>query len=128
MNDESYEHPRLDQLEVAMKAMKAIDVSQVPAGLVRGVSPAMRQASQRRAWRTQILRGATAATIVLALLGAAALMMRTGPAQAFAEVTQRVEATKTVRVVVVDPREGGTLLSSGKRMRFERDGAVVSTK
>lgn len=46
-------------------------------------------------------------------------------ANAIADVKQRVEATKTVRAVVVDPREGGTLLSSGKRARFELDGTVV---
>jgi hypothetical protein len=76
-------------------------------------------------WRTRTLRIATAATILLALLGAAALVMRTRPALAFADVARRVDATRTVRAVVVDPREGGTLLSSGKRMRFEGAGAIV---
>ena len=125
MTHDHHDCPASDQLEVARKAMKAIDVSEVPEELIRRVSPAMRQASRRRDWRTQALRGTTAATIMLALLGAVIMMMRTSPVRAFAAVARRVEATRTVRAVVVDPREGGTLLSSGTRMRFERDGAVV---
>ena len=125
MNNDNQECPTADQLAIATKAMQAINVSDVPVEAIRLTGHAMMEASRRRIWRSYAARGAVAAVIVLVLFGLAILMPQTSPSLALAEVARRVNATKTLRAVVVDPREGGTLFVSGSHRRFEGKGAVV---
>ncbi|MBX3438975.1 MAG: hypothetical protein KF861_15900 [Planctomycetaceae bacterium] len=80
---------------------------------------------RRRTGQTAALRVATAAIVVLALIGVIAMLTQTGSSHAFAQVAGRVNATRTLRAVVVDPREGGTLLVSGTRTRFEGVHTVI---
>jgi hypothetical protein len=125
MNGEDHEGPVEGRLEDAMRAMRAIEVPGPPEELIRRARPAMLRAHRRRLWREGAPRLAAAAAIALAMLAAAALVTQTRPSRALADVAGRVDATRTLRAVVVGPRERGTLLASGTRTRFEGDGTVV---
>jgi hypothetical protein len=122
MNNPDHDSNVPRQLEIAMKHMRAIDVSDVPRNLVRQTRSAMLQAAGRRNWRMRLRRFAAAAAVMLALFGLTALMTRTSSSLAFAQLAERVNGTKTLRATIIRPPQNGTLLISGKRMRQEFSG------
>ncbi|HEX4794924.1 MAG TPA: hypothetical protein VH370_14080 [Humisphaera sp.] len=114
-------------LGIAIQAMRSIDVADARGEVIRQAHSAICDAGIRRRRRIVVLRLAVAAIVILVLGGAAVFMTQTRRSYAFADVIGRVQATRTLRGVLVDPRNGGTLLVSGTRTRLEaRDIVVIS--
>jgi hypothetical protein len=105
--------------------MRQIDVADVPEGTIRRTCAAMGYAAERHRLLSTLPQIAAAAIVTLAIAGIASLLWRTSTSLAFADVVRGVLASKTVRCVVVDSHNGGTLLISGARMRFEGHDMVV---
>ena len=114
-----------DRTASAIESMQSIDITEVPEVLIRSTAFAMREAAQRATWRSFAFRAAAAAVVALVLIGFAIVASLSGPAIALAEVAEQVKATKTLRAVVVDPREGGTLFASGTLRRYQGEHSVA---
>jgi hypothetical protein len=119
------EFSRADRLERASKAMQEIHVARAPEEVIRSTAWAMRAAARRSIWRRLAVQGTAAAVIALAVLGFAIVMSEGGTSLVLAEVAEQVKATKSLRAVVVNPNEGGTLFISGTRKRYEGENAVL---
>ena len=124
MNNNDHDIPTGGQLEIAMKAMQAIDVPAVPVALIQRTRPAMLQACRRRGFRIRVSQIATVAIISLVLVGLFFVLTQANSSQALVQVAERVGATKTLRAVIVDPLNGGTLLVSGTHVRVDSKGSV----
>lgn len=127
MNEDTPIPTGSSQLDLAVQMMRSIEVSDVPDDVIRQARPAMRGWFDRGAARTIPARVSTAAVVLLVLGALMTLTRQTGSSYAFAQVVGPVIATKTVRAVVVEPNEGGSLLVSGTRTRFESGQTVVIT-
>lgn len=119
MSDDTHAPDGSSQFELAVQTMRLIEVSDLPNDVVRQSRVGMRCSLHRRFARTVAVRVSTAVIIVLSLIGLMTLTTQTSSSHAFAQVAGQVNTTKTLRAVVVDPREGGTLLVLGTRARFE---------
>ncbi len=125
MNNDDQEYPINDRSAIAIALMQAIDVPEVPEDVIRSTAVEMREASRRGTSRNRVFRMAAAAVVALVLIGLAIVASLSGPAIALAEVAEQVKATKTLRAVVVDPREGGTLFASGTLRRYQGEHSVA---
>ena len=105
--------------------MKLISTSDVPKNVSQLVSKAMTQLSRQQRRRSRVLRVAVAAVTVLSLAMVAGVIIQTSSALALEDVVRQVAETKTLRAVVVDPHNGGTVLISGTRLRVEGPGVVM---
>jgi len=94
-------------LGAAIRAMQSIDVTDAPGEMLRQTHAAMRDAVLGGAGKSSCLRLTAAAVVMLALAGMAVFMTPTHRSYALADVVGRVQATRTLRSVLVDPRMGG---------------------
>jgi hypothetical protein len=119
------------QLNRAIEAMRSIEVDAIPKEVIEGTRGALasghlaEQVSSRLRPRLNSKQAWSVALLAATILVAVGVFSQMNATSAFAEVARQVKSTKTLRAVVVDPREGGTLFVSGTRRRFEGGGAVV---
>jgi outer membrane lipoprotein-sorting protein len=114
-----------DRLEKAVIAMRSLEVADPPDDLIRLTPPSTPLSAPPQVRRSRSVRFAAAAIAALVLVCLFLTTRGGGASMAFAQVAERVNATRTLKAMITVDGQRGRLYVSGTRSRFEGDGVVV---